>query len=55
MSKGLEANEWAEQVTGVVGGKAGGKGPTRVGTGTDVNKVDEGVEIAVKYVKKLKI
>ena len=47
------ASEWTEQVKGVVGGKAGGRGPTSVGTGTDVSKVDEGVEIAVKYVEKL--
>jgi len=53
MSKGLVASEWTEQVTRVVGGKAGGKGSTSVGTGTDVSKVDEGVEVAVKYVEKL--
>jgi alanyl-tRNA synthetase len=51
----LVPGEWTEQVTGVVGGKAGGKGATSMGTGTDVNKVDEGVEVAVKYVEKLKI
>ena len=55
MSKGLVAAEWTEQVKGIVGGKAGGRGPTSVGTGIDVSKVDEGVEVAVKYVEKLKI
>lgn len=50
MSKGLAASEWSEQVKGAVGGKAGGRGPMSVGTGTDVNKVDEGVEVAVKYI-----
>jgi alanyl-tRNA synthetase len=39
----------------VVGGKAGGKGATSVGSGTDVSKVVEGVEVAVKYLEKLKI
>ena len=54
MSKGLVATEWTEQVKGVVGGKAGGRGPTSVGTGIDVSKVDEEVEVAVtrKYVEK---
>jgi len=38
-----------------VGGKAGGKGATSVGSGTDVSKVEEGFEVAVKYLEKLKI
>lgn len=49
------ANEWVAQVVGAVGGKAGGKGPTSVGSGVDMSKVDEGVEVAVKYLKKLGI
>ena len=55
MSKGLVASEWAAQVAEAVGGKAGGKGATSVGSGTDVGKVEVGVEVAVKYLEKLKI
>ena len=49
------ASEWAAQVVGAVGGRAGGKGVTSVGSGTDVCNVEEGVEVAVKYLEKLKI
>lgn len=49
------ASEWVAQVAGAVGGKAGGKGATSVGSGTDASKVEEGVEVAVKYLEKLKI
>lgn len=55
-SKGLVAGEWAERVVEVVGGgKAGGKGPMSVGSGTDVSKVDEGWEVAVNYLERLEI
>ncbi|KAH6714529.1 tRNA synthetases class II (A)-domain-containing protein [Leptodontidium sp. MPI-SDFR-AT-0119] len=54
-SKGLVASEWVTQVAGAVGGKGGGKGATGVGSGVDASKVDEGVEVAVKYLEKLKI
>ncbi|KAF2108907.1 alanyl-tRNA synthetase [Lophiotrema nucula] len=54
-SSGLVASEWAAVVAGAVGGKAGGKGPTSMGTGIDASKVDEGVEIALKYLENLKI
>jgi len=42
-------------VTKAVGGKAGGKGPTSVGNGTEVSGIDEGVQLATKYLEKLKI
>ena len=42
-------------MAGAVGGNAGGKGPTSVGSGTNVSKVEEGLEVAVKYLEKLKI
>ena len=54
-SKGLVASEWATQVAKVVGGNVGGKGMTSVGSGTDVSKVEEGVQVAMKYLEKLKI
>jgi hypothetical protein len=49
------ASEWAAQVAGVVGGNVGGNTATSVGSGTDVSKVEEGVEVAVKYLEKLEI
>ena len=54
-SKGLVAGKWTEQVAGIVGGKAGGKGSTSVGTGNDVSRVQEGVEAAVKALEDLSI
>ena len=52
-SQGLIANEWAEHVAEAVGGKAGGKGSISVGSGTKLGKVEEGVQAAVEYLKKL--
>ncbi|KAF2859054.1 hypothetical protein K470DRAFT_271904 [Piedraia hortae CBS 480.64] len=54
-AKGLEANKWAGVVTEKVGGKAGGKGNTCLGQGTEVGKVDEAVEGARKYLEELGI
>lgn len=54
-SKGLVASEWAARVTEMVGGKAGGKGATCVGSGIDAGKVDLGVEAAMDHLKKLGI
>ncbi|KAL8788368.1 MAG: hypothetical protein Q9195_007326 [Heterodermia aff. obscurata] len=52
-SKGLVACNWIEQVAAIVGGKAGGKGSTSVGTGNDVSRVQEGVKAAVKALEDL--
>jgi alanyl-tRNA synthetase len=38
-----------------VGGKAGGKGPTSLGSGTSPDKVDDGVEVARQFLEKFKI
>ena len=54
-SRGLVASEWAAQVTEIVGGKAGGKGATCLGSGIDAEKVDKGVDAAVDYLDKLGI
>ncbi|KAK1084530.1 Alanine--tRNA ligase [Friedmanniomyces endolithicus] len=51
--KGLDAGKWANDVAGVVGGKAGGKGATSLGQGTQVEKVDEAVELARKALAEL--
>ncbi|KAF1808698.1 putative alanyl-tRNA synthetase [Eremomyces bilateralis CBS 781.70] len=54
-SKGASASEWSNAVTAAVGGKAGGKGATAFGQGTNVDKIDDGVELATKYLEKFKI
>ncbi|KAF2203745.1 hypothetical protein GQ43DRAFT_438553 [Delitschia confertaspora ATCC 74209] len=51
-SKGAVAADWAKQVASVVGGKAGGKGATSIGQGTNADKVDDGVEEARKWIEK---
>ena len=40
--KGAVAADWANTVAQAVGGKAGGKGATSVGSGTNPEKMDEG-------------
>ncbi|KAJ9648605.1 Alanine--tRNA ligase [Coniosporium tulheliwenetii] len=54
-AQGASASDWASQVASVVGGKAGGKGATSVGQGTNADRVDEGVELARKYLEKFRI
>ena len=49
---GASASDWANSVAGAVGGKAGGKGATSIGSGTNVDKVDEGLKQATEYLKK---
>ncbi|KAF2013404.1 alanyl-tRNA synthetase-like protein [Aaosphaeria arxii CBS 175.79] len=54
---GASGPAWASEVAKVIGGKAGGKpgAPTAVGQGTNADKVDEGVEIARKYIEGFKL
>jgi len=54
-SNGLVANEWAAQVAKAVGGKAGGKGATSMGSGTETTKVDDGIDAARMYLQSLKM
>ncbi|PHH67030.1 hypothetical protein CDD81_4425 [Ophiocordyceps australis] len=55
-SQGITAEQWAACVSGVVGGRSGGKEPLRQGQGTDAEKIDEGVEAATKWLsEKLKL
>ncbi|KAK4987227.1 Alanine--tRNA ligase [Elasticomyces elasticus] len=53
--QGASASEWANSVAAAVGGKAGGKGATSLGQGTNVDKIDEGLEIATEYLQKFKL
>ncbi|KAK6949151.1 Alanine--tRNA ligase [Daldinia eschscholtzii] len=55
-SQGVTAEKWAAAVTEVVGGKSGGKEPTRQGQGTNADKIEEAVAVAEKWLaEKLKI
>ncbi|KAJ1324404.1 alanyl-tRNA synthetase [Microdochium nivale] len=55
-SKGVTAEQWAAAVTDVVGGKSGGKEPTRQGQGTNAEKIEDAVEVARKWLdEKLKL
>ncbi|KAI5921111.1 tRNA synthetases class II (A)-domain-containing protein [Camillea tinctor] len=55
-SQGVTAEQWAAAVTEVVGGKSGGKEPTRQGQGTNADKIEEAVAVAEKWLaEKLKI
>ncbi|CRK14954.1 hypothetical protein BN1723_002121 [Verticillium longisporum] len=55
-SKGVTAEAWASTVSEVVGGKSGGKEPTRQGQGTKPEATDDGVKAATKWLEeKLKL
>ncbi|KAA6415647.1 MAG: alanyl-tRNA synthetase [Lasallia pustulata] len=49
---GASAADWAAAVSAVVGGKAGGKGATSIGNGTEAGRVDEAVERAREYLER---
>ncbi|KAL8987963.1 MAG: hypothetical protein Q9169_008629, partial [Polycauliona sp. 2 TL-2023] len=53
--QGASATDWASTVSQIVGGKAGGKGATCIGNGTDPSKVDEAVEAAREYLERFKL
>lgn len=48
-SKGITAEQWTGTVCEIIGGKAGGKEPTRQGSGTQPEKLDEAVSKAEKW------
>ncbi|TVY26711.1 Alanine--tRNA ligase [Lachnellula hyalina] len=52
LSQGVKAEEWVAAVSEVVGGRSGGKEPTRTGQGTKPEKIDEGVAVAEKWFKE---
>lgn len=53
--QGASASDWAVAVSGAVGGKAGGKGPTSIGNGSNADKVDEAISLASEYLSKFKL
>ena len=52
-AKGADAPAWSQEVAALVGGKAGGKGATSLGQGTQPENVDQAIEAATKYLEKL--
>lgn len=51
----MTAEQWANAVCGVIGGKSGGKEPTRQGQGTAPEKLEDAVREAERYLaEKLK-
>ncbi|KAK1764880.1 tRNA synthetases class II (A)-domain-containing protein [Phialemonium atrogriseum] len=48
-SKGITAEEWTTAVSKVIGGKTGGKEPSRQGAGAEPAKLDEAVSEAEKW------
>ncbi|KAI0434934.1 tRNA synthetases class II (A)-domain-containing protein [Xylaria sp. FL1042] len=55
-SQGVTAEAWATAVTEVIGGKFGGREPTRQGQGTNPDKIEDAVTVAEKWLaEKLKI
>ncbi|KAJ1665128.1 Alanine--tRNA ligase [Coemansia sp. RSA 1646] len=51
VARGLKANEWADVVAAIVGGKNGGKEESARGSGTEVDRVDEAVAAAENFIK----
>lgn len=51
-SKGVTAEQWASVVSNIVGGRSGGKEPTRQGVGVRPEKIDEAVEEARKWLEE---
>uniref|UniRef100_A0A0W0GDV4 Alanine--tRNA ligase n=1 Tax=Moniliophthora roreri TaxID=221103 RepID=A0A0W0GDV4_MONRR len=51
MKEKVDARKWAEVVTNIIGGKAGGKEDSAQGVGTEVSKVNEAVEAAINFLK----
>lgn len=49
IDKGLKANEWIQQLSGVIGGKGGGKPESAQASGSNYEKVEEVLELAKKF------
>lgn len=49
IEKGLKANEWISHVSGVMGGKGGGKAESAQASGPNYDKVDEVLQLAKKF------
>lgn len=49
MSKGLKANEWVQQVSGLMQGKGGGKAESAQASGSNVSCLEEALIIATQF------
>ncbi|XP_041454380.1 LOW QUALITY PROTEIN: alanine--tRNA ligase, cytoplasmic-like [Lytechinus variegatus] len=49
VSKGLKANEWVQEVAGIMGGKGGGRDVSAQATGDQTGVVDKVLEMAQKF------
>lgn len=52
-AKGADARKWAEKVTDLISGKAGGKEDSAQGVGTELSKVEEALAAAREYIQGL--
>ena len=50
--KGVDARKWAQVITDILGGKAGGKEESAQGVGSNVARVDEAVNAAKEFLAK---
>lgn len=49
IEKGLKANEWIQEVSGLMGGKGGGKAESAQASGPNIDKVEEVLALAKKF------
>jgi alanyl-tRNA synthetase len=49
VEKGLKANEWIQHVSGLMGGKGGGKAESAQASGPNYEKADEILELAKQF------
>ncbi|RPA86119.1 hypothetical protein BJ508DRAFT_204406 [Ascobolus immersus RN42] len=55
VQKSLQGPEWAKVVSDKVGGRAGGKGATCQGVGTELSGLDAAIEEATKLIENIKL
>ena len=48
-SKGLKANEWCQQVQGIIAGKGGGKPENAQASGTNYRAMNEAIKVAIGF------
>ena len=51
MSRGLKADEWVKAVSGVIGGKSGGKDISAQASGPNVQRLQEAIHVAEEFAK----
>ena len=51
----LNANDWAERVAGIVGGKSGGNKSNAQGAGIKVEEADSAIKLATEFANKCRV